>query len=177
MPKENIEEGVEVKGKVKNTGNASKPEPKVEQRPSTSDEINELRREIQVLRSSVRQDKLSQADKQFKGEEPVFPTGFLKKLDGKLIVMWYGIDDPGSKATQELIYQNENVVGERLIGHYVTIDGEDIICDIGKFTRSNKLEYFDKVNSYGEDWIISFHNPELKEKYTNYKINVKFVNP
>ncbi len=172
MPKkENIEDGVEMSGSVKNSSPAPRP------KATGNSELDDLRQEIQILRESVREDKLKQADSKYKPVEPSLPVGFLKRLHGELVVKWMGVNEEGSKAKQELHYQGQAVVGEHLNGHYITIDDKEIVCDSIEFTRSNDIEKFSKVDGYGEDWVIEFHNPELAKKYPEYKINTKFINP
>jgi hypothetical protein len=166
------ENDVEITGKVKNAKPVEPSEPTNE-----NDRISQLEKQIAILRDSVRQDRLSQADDKMNGKKERLPVGHLKKLNGKLVVKWLGAEEAGSQAKQELIYQNNNVVGEKLIGHYITIDGEDIVCDAINFTRSIDIEKFTKIGGTQKDWIIEFHNPVLATKYPAYKIDVKYLNP
>lgn len=172
MKKEN--DGVEITGKVKNpeiipTQDAGE--------MSDKDRIAKLEKDIEILREASRQDRLIQADEHIRGKKSKYRTGFLKKLHGKVIVKWFSINEPGSKAKQELIYQNTNVVNERLIGHYIAIDGEEISCDSVEFTRSTDLEKFDITGKNGGIYTIKFHNPELANAYPAYVISKKFINP
>ncbi len=189
MIEEKKDDGVEMTGKVKNSQPVKKPTPikePTEEKPTVEksetievpkSEFETMKQDIQILREASREDKVMQAEKRIKGEVVELPVGFLKRLKGKLVVKWFGLNEEGSKAKQEVIHQNNIPVGERMVGHYQTIDGEDIVCDSTEFTKSNDIEKFDKVGGYDEDWVIRFHNPELAKKYPDYKINIKYINP
>lgn len=180
MGKSNLkkeDDGVEMKGSVKNSKPVEPPTPEADKDAGVLKRLEDLEKQNQILRESVRQDKLMQADERVLGKEKSLPVGHLKYLQGKLIVKWYGINEKGSKAKQEIIYHNNVAQGEKMIGHFVTIDGEDIICDSVEFTRSNAYEYFDRIAGTQEDWIVKFHNPELASKYPDYEINITYINP
>ena len=100
--------------------------------------------------------------------------GHLKRLNGKLIVRWMGLNEEGSKAEQKILYQGTTPIGEVLIGHYKTLEGEDIICEASKFYKSIALEKFTKIGQEGDMWTIRFDNKELPQ---DMKIHVKYLNP
>jgi len=79
-----------------------------------------------------------------------------------------------SKADMKIIYRDNMPVGENLIGHYKTLEGEDIVCDAVKFYRSDVIEKFDRLEDLGQYWEVQFHNPKLPQKY---RLNINFVNP
>src|SRR3989304_2338948 len=176
--KEKNDDDVIMTGKV---SNSVQPQSQESEEPvgglSTVEELAALKKQVQILRESVRQDKLAQADKRILGEKKTVPVGHLKRLRGKVVVRWYGPREEGSQAKQEIIYQNNNAISEHIVGHYKTIDGDDIVCDMVGFLRGNDLEYFDKIGGTRENWIIQFHDSELAAQYPDYEINVKFINP
>jgi len=139
-----------------------------------SDRLDAQDKEIAILRDAARQDRLNRADEKIKGKKSIVKVGHLKKLHGQVIVAWLGVDEPGSQAKQELIYQNNNVVGEKLIGHFKTLSGDDIVCDYQEFARSVSLEQYDELEKQGDYVVVRFHNPNLPQ---SYKINKKFINP
>ena len=140
----------------------------------TRKEFNEIQKDIQLLKNSVSRYKLEEQEAKISKNKDKLPRGHCKRLNGKLVVKWLGVNDPGSKAEQKILYQGTTPVGEVLVGHYKTIDDEDIVCEAIKFYRSTDLEYFTKIGQEGEDWIIRFDNPELPQEY---KLNIKYLNP
>ena len=85
-----------------------------------------------------------------------------------------GLNEEGSKAEQKILYQGTTPIGEVLIGHYKTLEGEDIICEASKFYKSIALEKFTKIGQEGDMWTIRFDNKELPQ---DMKIHVKYLNP
>jgi hypothetical protein len=138
------------------------------------DRLNKLEEEINILRQAVSRNKLIEAEQKASGKKKILGRGFLKKLQGKVVVAWLGVNDKGSSAKQEIIYNGSSPVGERMIGHYKTIFGDDIVCDMLEFTRSTEKENFDIIAKNGEELTICFDNQELPSEY---KINTKFINP
>lgn len=137
-------------------------------------ELESLQKDIEILKRSVSRARLDQATSKVEGEVKEEPKGFLKKLNGKVIVKWFGINEPGSKAKQEILYQGTTPIGEILKGHYVTIDGEEILEDAIRFYRSTDLAPFVKLGQEGDSWIIQFEDPSLPQEF---KISTKFINP
>jgi len=158
------------------------PQPQVENLPATqSDKIDQilkqnelLSRKISILEDSVSRYKLEQATSRHDAKKDKPLRGHLKRLQGKVIARWMGVNEEGSRAKQELVYLNNAIVGEKLVGHYKTIGGEDIICDAIEFTRSNRLEKFTILSQDGDILTIKFDDNTLPQEY---KIDVKYVNP
>ena len=156
---------------------------KVEKKPSVKSlqdqmdilaEQNEVLMEtVAILKDSVSKHKYEIAEKKL-NDEPKKPRGFLKKLHGGLVVKWFGVNEVGSKAKQEILYNNGVPCGERLIGHYVFLDGSETTCDSLEFTRSNEQEWFSIVKDLDESAVVNFDDPELPREY---KINKKYINP
>jgi len=138
------------------------------------EEYEKLRTDIELLKSSTSRYKLEEEmAKQEAGKEKP-PRGHMKRLKGKLVIGWMGINEPDSKAEFKMLYQGTTPVGEILKGHYKTLDDKDIVCESIKFTRSNDLEYFTKIGHEGDEWVVKFDNPELPQKYN---IPIPFLNP
>jgi len=135
--------------------------------------LEEQSKTIEILKDSVSKNKLDQATKAH-DDTVKYPSGFLKKLKGKVIVKWLGVNDPGSEAKQELVYQNNAPVGEQLTGHYIALDGSKIVCNMLEFVRTTEREKFDIIGQDGDKLTIRFHNSELPQEY---EISTKYVNP
>lgn len=131
--------------------------------------------DIRVLKKSVSKYKLEENEAKEKKGKTVATRGYLKKLNGEVIVKWLSKDDPNSKVKNEILYQGTTPTGEVLKSHYITIDDKEIVTDTIQFVRSNEMEYFTKLKTDSEgNWVIQFDNPTLPQEYT---INPKFINP
>lgn len=139
-----------------------------------ADRLAKLEQSIDILRDAVKADRLEKSDEKYKGKKKLVQQGHLKVLRGKVIVAWLAPNARGSEAKQEIIYQNNIPVGEKMIGHYKTIDGEDIVCEMNEFTRSTEQEKFDIVSRNGDMITVRFHNPELPQVYELAK---RYINP
>lgn len=148
--------------------------PKEEKVVISRDELNKMQEDIRILKSVASRYKLEEQEALANKGKKKESRGFLKKLDGKLIVKWIGSNEPGWKGEQKILYQGTTPIGEVLVSHFKTIEDEDVICDAVKFYRSTDLEHFTKVGQEGDIWIIRFDNPELPQEF---KVDVKFINP
>ena len=168
---------VKITGKIKNSKPVDPPNETPNETITVDKEVLlDMQKQIKILRESTRQDRLDQADKKY-NTKVKYAKGFLKRLDGKLIVKWLDVGEEGSQAKQDIIYQGQTPVNEKLIGHYITIDGEEIAKDSVLFVRSDDIEKFNIIERMGETLIIEFHNPELAAKYPEYSIHTKYINP
>lgn len=136
--------------------------------------FSKMQSDIELLKKVANRYRLEEQEALAKRNEKGAPRGHLKRLNGKLVVKWLGLNEKGSKAEQKILYQGTTPVGEVLIGHYKTIEDEDIVCEAVKFYRSTDIEQFTKIGQEGDDWVIKFDNQALPQEY---KINLKFVNP
>lgn len=135
--------------------------------------LEEQARTIDILKDAVNKNKLEKSIKDHDTTSK-YPTGYFKRLRGNLIVKWLGADDIGSQVKQEIVYQNNIPLGERMVGHYLTLDNDSIVCDMLEFIRSNSRESFDIIKQDGDKLVIRFHNLELPQEY---ETNIKFINP
>ena len=140
----------------------------------TKTQFDAIQQDIDVLKKSVNRGRLEEQEAKVQKGKKVLPKGHLKRLKGKLIVKWLGVNEVGSKAEHEILYQGTTPVGEVLKGHYIDIDGDPIVTESVQFYRSTDLEYFTKIGQEGDEWIIKFDNPELPQEY---KIKELFINP
>jgi hypothetical protein len=157
-----------------NEPEANTPSISTEQVVITKEEFSKMQSDIALLKSVASRYKLEEQEALAKRDRKELPRGHLKRLDGKLITRWVGMNEPDFKGEQKIIYQGTTPMGEIMIGHYKTIDNEDIVCEAVKFYRSTDLEYFTKLSQDGDTWTIRFDNKELPQ---DLKINAKFVNP
>ena len=139
-----------------------------------ADRLARLEQQIDVLRDAVKEDRLARSEEKFMGKKEPNKVGHLKVLKGKVIVKWFGVGEEGSKASAELIYTNNQVTGEKLIGHYRTIEGEDIICDMNEFTRATDVAKFDVLSKEGNILTVRFHDKNLPSEFA---INKRYINP
>lgn len=156
------------------------PDKKVVKKPTeekvvmTKTDLDSMQADIDLLKKSVSRYKIEEQQALRDKDKVEKPRGHLKRIDGKLVEKWMGLNEAGSKAEQKILYQGTTPVGEIMIGHYKTFDDEDLVCEAIKFYRSTDLEYFTKLGEDGDEWTIAFDNPELPQ---NHKINVRYVNP
>ena len=157
------------------------------------EKLNKLLSEMEILKDTVSKQRYKEAEA--RQDKKFLLQGHLKRLKGEVIIAWYPMERKGngasqtvynlkdepieikeedSKAEMEIIYKDNVPVGEKLVGHYKTIEGKDIVCDAKEFYRSSAVEKFDKLEDLGQFWLVSFHNPLLPKKI---KININFINP
>lgn len=148
--------------------------PKEEKVVLSKKDFEEMQADINLLKGSVSQYKLEEQQALRDKDKKELPRGHMKRIKGKLVTKWLGLNEPGSQAEQKILYQGTTPIGEVLIGHYKTIDDEDIVCEASIFYKSTDLEHFTKLGQDGDEWIIRFDNMDLPQEY---RINVKFVNP
>jgi len=140
----------------------------------SKEDFKKMQEDINLLKGTVSRYKLEEQEALLKGKKKKLPRGHLKKVNGKLILSWLGLNVAGSKAEQKILYQGTTPVGEVMIGHYKVLDDEDLVCEASKFYKSTDLEKFTKIGQEGDNWIIKFDDPELPQKMS---INIKFINP
>lgn len=146
-----------------------------EQFDTMMERMEEQSADIRVLKKSVSKYRLEENQAKEEKDKVSQPRGFLKRLNGKLIVKWLGKDEVNSKAKGEILYNGTTAAGEILKGHYITLEGEEVVTDAVLLTRSTDLEHFTQTGKDSEgNWIIRFDNTDLPQEY---KINPKFVNP
>jgi hypothetical protein len=149
----------------------------------TKDEFQKIQSDIELLKGAVSTYKLQEQEALRAKASKKSPRGFLKRIKAKsekgidgnhLVVGWKGVKEDGSKAKQEIIYNGTTPVGEKLVSHFLTIDGDDVVCDFVKLIRSNDIERFSILSKDGDYMTISFDNPELPQEY---RIKDIFINP
>lgn len=157
------------------------------------DKMEKQAEQIEILQSTVSKQRLKEAGENHNKE--FLLQGHLKRLRGELIIGWNRMEKKGkgysttvynaknepieireedSMARMEIIYKDNYPVGEKLVGHYTTLEGKDIVCDAVEFYRSTVLEKFDRIKDEGQFWIVRFHNPSLPQRL---RININFINP
>lgn len=183
-------ESVSVKGSIKSNQRAVMVDPEPKEKapvvqptaaptaPESNIEarLNALETENRVLRDAMRQDRLQASDERIKGKKEELRRGFLKRLQGKVVVAWLSTKDVGSKAEQRIVYQNNMPVGEVMIGHYKTLSGEDIVCEMKEFTDAVEQEWFEILSQDNKtgDMVVRFIDPTLPQSFA---INKRFINP
>ncbi len=140
----------------------------------SKEEFNKMQKDIDLLKKVASRYKIEEQEALERKGEARQRRGFLKRLEGKLIVKWLGLNEEGSKAEQKILYQGTTPVGEVMIGHYKTIDNEDVVTDAVRFYRSTDLEHFTITGQEGSLLTLRFDNPNLPQEY---KLDLKFVNP
>lgn len=132
----------------------------------SQEQFDKLTSDVAVLKKSVSRAKFEENEAKEGKNKKHGVSGHCKRLQGKVIVKWIGSKDPAYKGRQEILYNGTTPSGEVLKGHFVTIDGEEIITDMIQFTRSNDLEFFTKLSDTPDgNWMIRFENPELPQEY------------
>lgn len=164
------------------------PQPVSEKAEVDRSVLEEMQTQIKILTEASREDKLRMAQKKYGKEEEVLPTGFLKRVQGKLVLRWLSADESELVAKNGAIYdpRTNMQVGENLKGEYITLneetgeeDKETLQIDAIKFYKSEKREKFERISeeidSNGEVWWnVRFFEKKLPQ---NLKINVKYINP
>lgn len=146
------------------------------------DTVKQQSNEIAILKASVSETKQEQAARNLEldGADKRL-KGFLKKINGKLILRWKGADESEVVARNGVVSEGDRFVGEVMKGHFVTIEGEDLITDYRDFVRSRDRVWFRVVKDEFIDgdriWTIEFEDIELRNKYGEIVIPVKYVNP
>jgi uncharacterized protein involved in tellurium resistance len=142
----------------------------------SKNELDGILKKINILEKSVSESKMNQIIEKDKKENQL-QSGYLKCLDGEVIVRWLGKKEEGYKGKQEIIYNNNSPIGEIMDGHYVSITGKNIIKPIREFTNTTDKEYFrilKREEIDGEELLtIKFDNKELPQ---SFKIKSKFIN-
>lgn len=163
----------------------------------------ELNKKIEILQKTTSEVRYKEAEEEInkEGKKLIGHCKVLEgvvdgsdRSEAKLIVGWHNmvkigsskglyvydrkgkkmeLKEEDSKAKSEILYQNGVAVGEKLIGHYITIDGESIVTDAVNFYRSTAMEKFDILDSSDDYYKVRFHNHRLPQ---DYKINIRFIN-
>lgn len=125
-----------------------------------------LAADVNILKKSVSRSRLEENEAKEKAGKTFSRKGHVLKLNGKPIVKWFGKNEEGSKAKSEILYNGTTPMGEVLQGHYVTIDGEEIVCPAINFYRSTDIEFFTILeNLPNGNWLVKFDNPDLPQSF------------
>lgn len=130
---------------------------------------NKLEQELAILRQSVSQAKLAQAESKVRPKEK--PRVYLKIFNGKIVTSW-------KSEKQEYLHSQVDgkVIGEILKARYYYIDGTDSgIVDQVAFTRADEQAWARIIETRENTFLLDFEDKSLFEGIL--EINKAFVNP